>query len=98
MRSLIAVKLVQTNVVNRATALLYVLWVVGRQTREPVHLIDVGTSAGTHLAFDRYRYEIGGRAFGDPASSVRLTSEWRSARPVPNLDERPAWSPAPGSI
>ncbi len=89
LRSLISVKLVQTNVVNRAVALLYVLWAVGRQTHEPVHLIDVGTSAGAHLAFDRFRYEIGGSVFGNPASSVRLTSEWRSAHPVPNLDEQP---------
>ena len=88
LRSLIATKLVQTNVVNRATALLYVLWAVGRQTREPVHLIDVGTSAGAHLAFDRYRYEIGGQVFGEPTSLVRLTSEWRSRHRVPNLDER----------
>ena len=59
-------------------------------------LIDVGTSAGTHLAFDRTRYEIGGRTFGDPASSVRLTSEWRSARPVPNPTSSLAWSARTG--
>lgn len=90
LRSLIGVKLVQTNVVNRATALLYALWAIGQQTRDAVHLIDVGTSAGAHLAFDRYRYEVGGHVFGDPASPVRLTSQWRSARSVPRLDERPA--------
>lgn len=89
LRSLISERLVQTNVVNRAIAMRYALWWIGRQLRQPVHLIDIGTSAATHLAFDRYRYDIGSRRFGDLASPVRLVSDWRSTSPVPDLDALP---------
>ncbi|MGH8890859.1 MAG: DUF2332 domain-containing protein [Acidothermaceae bacterium] len=86
-RALVSTKLVQTNVVNRAAALRFGLWEVRRRWPGPVHLIDAGTSAGTHLLFDRYKYRVGDREFGDLSSSVN--SEWRSEEPVPDLDDMP---------
>lgn len=87
--SLVSTKLVQTNVVNRAMALRFGLWQVRRQWGGPVHLVDVGTSAGTHLLFDRYKYTLGSCEFGDLSSSVEIRSEWRSSAPVPDLDDLP---------
>jgi hypothetical protein len=84
---LIRTRLVQSNVVRRAAALRYALWAVRRQTDRPVHLVEVGASAGLLLALDRYRYRIGGREFGDPDSTVVIDSAWRARQPVPDLDD-----------
>lgn len=84
---LIRTRLVQSNVVRRAAALRYVLWAVRRHTDRPVHLIEVGASAGLLLAVDRYRYRIGGREFGRRESAVVIDSAWRAERPVPDLDD-----------
>lgn len=81
-------RLVQTSVVRRSAALRYGLALL-RQHTDRVHLFEVGASAGTHLCFDRYRYEVGGRVAGDPGSPVTLSVEWRGDTPVPDLDDLP---------
>lgn len=86
---LVETRLVQTNLVRRALLLRLGLSVIKRSTAGPVHLIEVGASAGALLRVDRYGYELGGRRFGDPASSVQIAAEWRSDRPVPDLDAVP---------
>jgi hypothetical protein len=58
----------------------------------PVHLVEVGASAGAHLRSDRYGYRLGGRRFGDPASPVQVTASWRSDEPVPDLDAVPPFA------
>lgn len=62
--TLIRTRLVQTNVVKRSVGLLVALWAVRKRSAQPVHLIEVGASAGIHLHFDRYRYVLGSRVFG----------------------------------
>ena len=79
----------QTNVVKRALALRLGLAVIGRSTAAPVHLIEVGASAGVLLRFDRYGYTLGGRRFGDPRSPVHVVAEWRGDAAVPDLDVLP---------
>jgi hypothetical protein len=69
---LIHTRLVQTNVVNRAVGLLIILWAVRTQCRRPVHLIEVGASAGIHLHYDQYQYTVGDRTFGLRGSPVRI--------------------------
>jgi hypothetical protein len=88
--ALIETRLVQSNVVKRALALRLGLAVVGRRVAAPVHLVEVGASAGILLRFDRYGYTLGGRHFGDSASPVQIESEWRSDAPVPDLDALPS--------
>jgi hypothetical protein len=83
-------RLVQTNVVTRACGLAFALAAIGRRCAGPVHLVEVGSSAGLLLRFDRYRLELGDRAFGDLGSPVVARTEWRSDTPVPDLDARPA--------
>jgi hypothetical protein len=87
--ALVGSRLVQTNVVKRALALRLGLAAVGQMTMRPVHLIEIGASAGALLRVDRYRYVLGGRQFGDPRSPVEIDAEWRGDRPVPDLDAVP---------
>lgn len=84
---LIRTRLVQTNVIRRAAALRYTLWAIRRHTDQPIHLVEVGASAGLLLAADRYRYRIGDREFGHPESAVVIDSAWRAEHPVPDLDD-----------
>jgi hypothetical protein len=85
--ALIRTRLVQSNVVRRAAGLRYALWAVRRRTDRPVHLVEVGASAGLLLGADRYRYRIGGREFGRSDSGVVIDSAWRGDQPVPDLDD-----------
>jgi hypothetical protein len=98
--TLIEARLVQTNLVRRALALRLGLAAIARSTSRPVHLIEVGASAGALLRFDRYGYALGGRTFGDQSSPVQITSEWRVAdpmtTPVPDLDALPPTASATG--
>ena len=87
--ALIQTRLVQTNVVKRALALRLGLAAVGRRVTAPVHLIEVGASAGLLLRCDRYGYTLGERHFGDPRSPVQITAEWRGDVAVPDLDAVP---------
>jgi len=63
---------VQTNEVSRCAALLGGFLLVAEATGLPLRVLELGSSAGLVLRWDAYRYEGPGRAFGDPASPVRL--------------------------
>lgn len=89
LEDLIRTRLVQSNVVRRTIGLRYALWAVGQRCDGPVHLIEVGASAGLLMNVDRYRYLIGDREFGAPDAPVALDSRWRGTDPVPDLDEVP---------
>lgn len=83
-------RLVQTNVVKRAAALCVGMAAVAAMTREPVTLIEVGCSAGVHLRFDDYRYELAGRTWGRAASPVVVSTVWRDGAAPPDLGPVPA--------
>lgn len=85
--ALIGTRLVQTNVVRRVIALRLALAAIGGA--EPVHLIEVGASAGMLLLVDRYRYRIGDHTYGPADARVTVDSEWRGTRPPPDLDRVP---------
>lgn len=83
-------KLVQTNVVKRAAALRLGLAHVARHTDGPVTLLEIGASAGVLLAFDRYRYRLAGRTWGQPDSPLEIATDWRGAPDrLPDLDRLP---------
>jgi hypothetical protein len=71
----------QTNEVGRSAALVGGFLVVARDTQLPLRVLEVGSSAGLNLRFDRYWYESDGTAFGDAASPVRFTGLWEEGRP-----------------
>lgn len=87
--ALIESRLVQTNVVKRALALRLGLAAIGLRETAPIHLVEVGASAGLLLRFDRYGYALGGKQFGDAHSPVQIAAEWRGDAAVPDLDMLP---------
>ena len=56
----------QTNEVGRSASLVGGFLVVARDTRLPLRVLEVGSSAGLNLRFDRYWYEADGATFGVP--------------------------------
>lgn len=71
----------QTNEVGRSAALYLGLMEIARRTALPIHLYEIGTSAGINLMLDRYEYDLGGKIFGSPGSKLRLSPDWEG--PVP---------------
>jgi hypothetical protein len=89
-RRLLETRLVQTNHVQRAVGLRLGLdAVVARVADAPVHLLEVGSSAGLVLRHDQYGYRLGDRESGDRRSPVQLVTEWRSDAQAPDLDALP---------
>jgi len=71
----------QTNEVGRSASLVGGLLVVAAETGLPVRALEIGSSAGLNLRFDRYRYEQGDRGFGPRDSTVRFTGLWADGQP-----------------
>ena len=57
--------------------------------QKPLTVIEIGAAAGLNLCCDRYRYEVGDRAYGNPDSELTLHSTFRSAYPYHGLDVPP---------
>jgi len=94
---------VQTNEPGRSAALYgALLWLADRH-RLPIRLLELGASGGLNLHADRYRYVVGGRPLGDPASHLSFEEPWeglpvsdpRSAESNLRLSERRGCDPAP---
>jgi hypothetical protein len=80
----------QTNEVNRCSYLLPALATVAAERHRPLALLEVGSSAGLLLNFDRYSYRYDDVAFGPP-SPVSVTAELRGSLPptdVPSVGWR----------
>ncbi len=71
----------QTNEVARSVALVGGWLTVAAETQLPLRLLEPGCSAGLNLRADRYRFEQGGRGWGDPASRVRFVDRWDGGTP-----------------
>ncbi|HET8564056.1 MAG TPA: DUF2332 domain-containing protein [Candidatus Binatia bacterium] len=73
-RSLISVRLVQTNEVSRCACLLPAFVLVSRQAHgRPLSLLEIGASAGLNLLWDCYGYNYGeGRQCGELGSPVQI--------------------------
>ena len=84
----ISTRLVQTNHVQRALGLRMGLAMLPKD--RPIHLIEVGASAGLNLRFDRYGYTVGHHRFGDPHSPVQIAADLYGTAPLPDLDDLPA--------
>jgi hypothetical protein len=86
---LLRTRLVQTNHVQRALGLRLGLSVIAREVSQPIHLVEIGASAGLILRFDRYGYVVGDQRFGDQHSPVQVQAQWYGSLPVPDLDALP---------
>lgn len=87
--AVISSRLVQTNVVQRSLGLRLGLSVITHDLPGPVHLIEVGASAGLNLHYDTYGYTVGRQRFGDPESPVQLVADLRGTTLLPDLDVLP---------
>lgn len=63
---------VQTNEVGRCAALLPGFLAVAESTGLPLRLLELGSSAGLNLRWDRYRYEAAGFGFGPTDSPLTI--------------------------
>lgn len=90
LRDLVETRLVQTHDVGRSACLTPAFaYVAQLAANAPLHLIDIGASAGLNLLFDRYRLDYGRFVWGDAASPVRISCELRDGTD-PSLD---GWKP-----
>jgi hypothetical protein len=77
----------QTNEVMRSAALLPGLLHLAARWRQPLHLAEIGASAGLNLWCDRYHHapqpaaDAGPWAWGDATSALTLQAEWRGGAP-----------------
>lgn len=93
LETLLKERKVQTNEVGRSALLLPAyLEVAHRSAGRPFHLVEIGSSAGLNLLYDRYRIAYSDwSTFGPMDSPVRIQSELRGpGRPPADFD-----SPAP---
>ncbi|WP_421383709.1 DUF2332 domain-containing protein [Bacillus salacetis] len=75
---LLETKLVQTNEVRRCAYLFPAFSYVYEKMKKPLALIEIGTSAGLQLMWDRYRYSYGtGELYGNMDSTAEIKSQIR---------------------
>lgn len=55
-KKIISTRIVQTNVINRCTYLMPIFSKIIAEENKPTTIIDIGTSAGLTLNFDKYEY------------------------------------------
>jgi hypothetical protein len=63
---------VQTNDPGRSGSLLGGFLFIAERTGLPLRLLEIGSSAGLNLCWDRFRYEWAGGGWGDRESPLRL--------------------------
>lgn len=85
---LIETRVTNTNEVARSATLYPAFDFIARETGEPLHLIEIGPSAGFNLNWDRYRYSFmrDGKPVlerGPQKSRLHLTPELRGDREPP---------------
>ncbi|WP_394218950.1 DUF2332 domain-containing protein [Halobacillus trueperi] len=85
-------KRVQTNEVRRCAYLFPLFCSIHKQTKKPLSLIEIGTSAGLQLLWDQYSYSYeDGQFYGNRDSFVHLSSKVRRGSLSPDLLE---WTPS----
>ena len=90
---------VQTNEVGRAAGLLGGFLTFAAETGLPLRLLEVGTSAGLNLRWDRYAYTAPAGSWGDERSAVRFEPAFTEGKPPlhvrPEIAERAGCDPDP---
>lgn len=73
---------VQTNEARRSWLLLpCFLWVSERTGAHEIDLVELGSSAGLNLVWDRYRYRYEAGKWGEPDAALELVGDERSGVP-----------------
>ncbi|SDN95413.1 hypothetical protein SAMN04487897_106111 [Paenibacillus sp. yr247] len=80
-------KLVQTNEVRRCAYLYPSFCYIYKITKKPLALIEIGTSAGLQLLWDKYSYSYNSnKKYGNDQSALEITAEIRGDK-IPFLFE-----------
>ncbi|MGM0842909.1 MAG: DUF2332 domain-containing protein [Bacillota bacterium] len=83
-------KLVQTNEVRRCAYLYPLFSMIYKKVKKPLSLIEIGTSAGLQLLWDKYSYSYGdNQIYGNKNSTVHITSEIKGGNSPSFLLESP---------
>ncbi len=83
---ILAARVVGTNEAARSACLLPGFVTVARAQSVPLHVVEVGTSAGLNLLWDRYGYDYGaGRKAGDGSANLTLRCDLRGHDAPPEL-------------
>jgi hypothetical protein len=76
-------KRTQTNEVGRGAVIAPAMTWVAQRLGEPLHLVDVGSSAGLNLRCDRYRFDYGEHgATGPQDAAVQVRCEVEGSPPI----------------
>jgi hypothetical protein len=71
----------QTNEVGRSAVLIAGLLLFGHRFATPLHLFEIGASAGLNLHADRYRYRFGNATWGDVHAALEIAPAWSGNAP-----------------
>ncbi len=80
---------VQTNEVQRCTALMPAFLAAVAETRLPLELLELGPSAGLNLLADRYRYRYANGSYGPEDARVVLATQELDGRVPAELLAQP---------
>lgn len=73
-KKIISTRIVQTNVISRCSYLMPIFSKIIAEENKPTIIIDIGTSAGLTLNFDKYEYWYNGqKVFGESNVLVKST-------------------------
>jgi hypothetical protein len=88
LRTLLPTARLQTNEVTRCANLLPAFALAyQRGGYQPLHMVEVGSSAGLNLLWHQYQYRYGSMVIGDPTSPVQIPCEVQGGS-LPPLPER----------
>lgn len=71
----------QTNEVRRASALMPALLNLSTTFQLPIHLYELGASAGLNLALDHFAYQFADEKLGSHAAPFTLQPDWQGPTP-----------------
>ncbi len=94
---------VQTNEVGRSSALLGGFLAIAQETKLPLCLLEIGSSAGLNLFWDQFAYDNEAFEWNTKQKDVVLKTEWSGPAPaclstVPVIAERAGCDVAPVDI
>ncbi|AND41465.1 DUF2332 domain-containing protein, partial [Cytobacillus oceanisediminis] len=74
--SILKTRLVQTNEVRRCAYLYPAFCTIYEKAKKPLYLVEIGTSAGLQLLWDKYSYSYGqNNIYGSIDSKLNITAE-----------------------
>ncbi len=76
----------QTNEVGRSAVMIGGYLSIAAQTGLPLHVFEIGASAGLNLGCDRFFYRFGDEIWGDKTSPVSLAPAWHGGLPPLHAD------------